>query len=198
MEKYNVAFQITAALCAFLILTIPVSSSMSVSIFMPGRNNPEKTFTFNPAEKVKRIFEATSGGGYSTPDPKLKVSIIGLDPLYRVKKIYLFTCKGRGPISCSDETPVEAVNSLTGPRDSLEWIGDVAEGKSANFMTLVQMEHDDKDIWVGFWDRVDRKDVNTFESYSYEIGTLDIHTGANVDAEWVEYYLKRMDRPCSD
>ncbi len=189
MKTIPPLLQVAAVVCSVLILSIPFSSAMNIRIFMPGGDTPLEEFAFNPSEKVKRTFQAMPASS-KYGNAMLKVEVVGTDPVYEVKKIYLFRCKNTGPVSCSDEIPIEATNYLTGEKDTFEWVGDVSVGKVANFMTLVQLDYMGKSIWLGFWDEVQREDVDVFNHYSYEIGSLDIYAGEDADPAWIKHYME--------
>ncbi len=142
--------QVVAIFCAYLIITIPVVSAVSIRAFMPGFDIP-MMFSFTPEDKVERTFEVSEiTGRYD--EIWVKASVVGKDPEYVVKKIYFFMCGNSEAGSCSQEVPIETVNYLSGERKTFKWTGDLAVGKIANFLTLVQMEYTGRNMWVGFWD----------------------------------------------
>ncbi len=188
-NKFWLSVQVAAVVCAYLILTIPVISAINVRTFLPGSETPGE-FSFDPADKVERAF-SVSPAENRYDDIWVDVDVVGKDPAYMVKRIYLYTCRSAYPGSCSEEMPIETVNYLSGERKTFKWSGDLAVGKVANFMTLVQLEYEGRGIWIGFWDQVERKDVKFFEHYTYDIDTIDLHLKENVDVTWVENYIRK-------
>ena len=184
------ALQIIALGCAYLILSIPPISASQISVHMPGDESIE--FSVDFSSKVDRNITIV----HDPDDDKwqrvqVKVEIVGKDPAYEVKKIFLFKCKDSGPVACSGSQPVEAKNYLSGKKGTFYW-DDVSADSEAGFMSLVQMENSGKTVWVGFWDSIKRSGLKSFQHTSNELDSLDLHAKPGVDSDWIRNYLEKF------
>ncbi len=177
--------QITAAFCAVLILTIPLSSAMQVSVFMPGSVEPT-VFQADAASKVN-----VDIGAYHKPDDvrwdnvEISINVVGTNPAYEIKKILLYRCQDMKPDVCIDrKEPVEAINYLSGEKGTFLW-RDVSKNTIGNFLTFVQMEYAGKTIWVGYWDTMEREGIQNFVKHRKAIDSVSIHAKAGVNDEWI-------------
>ncbi|MBN2330822.1 MAG: hypothetical protein JXC85_03330 [Candidatus Aenigmarchaeota archaeon] len=183
------AIQVLAVFCAYLIMSIPVISASQVSIFMPGGQTV--VFSMEPSEKVLRnVTIVHEPSDHQWENVQIKIEIVGRDPSYSVKKIYLFKCRNSSPTSCSNLEPVEAKNYLSGQKGTFFW-NDVSEKTIAGFMSFVQLEHAGKTIWVGFWDEVERVEMKSFVHTSYEVDTITAYMKPGAEAEWIKNYMEK-------
>ena len=181
--------QIAAVFSAYLILSLPLASAVTIHAYMPGSSDPV-TFSFSPADKVERTFDVYPVENRGD-DIWVKAGIVGRDSEYDVKKIFLFKCKDVDALSCSNLEPIVATNYLSGERKTFRWTGDLAVGRIANFLTFVQMEHNGRTIWVAFWDRLERQDINSFVHTASEIDSADVYLRDGVNAEWLKNYAEQ-------
>jgi hypothetical protein len=188
MKSLIKALQIVAVFCAYLVISIPVISATQISVFMPGGGSI--VFSVDQSAKVTRnVTVVHDPTDHQWENVQVKVEIVGSDPAYAVKKIYLFKCKNSSPVSCSGYNPVEAKNYLSGEKGTFYW-NDVSANSVAGFMSIVELEYNGKKVWVGFWDELERTELKTFEHSSYELDSLDLYAKPGVDSDWVKNFME--------
>ncbi|MFH0956264.1 MAG: hypothetical protein V1813_00215, partial [Candidatus Aenigmatarchaeota archaeon] len=190
MKKIMVYLQLIAAFCAVLILSIPVTSAMSIRVFMPGSQSPEQETSYDVPSKIeKSVSVEHEQNDVRWENVWVKLSVIGKDLDYEITKIYLYLCKDKGPAECSSGMPIEAGNYLSGEKASFKWGNDISAKGVANFMTLVEMKHGSKTIWVGFFDTIERKDTVTFNVVERNLENIDVYAKSAVNSLWVKNYI---------
>src|SRR4030042_1329648 len=126
--------QCLAVFCSYLIMTIPAVSAVSIRTFMPGSAEPSGEFTLSASDKVERTFSVYPVGN-KYDEVWVQAGVVGKDPTYTVKKIYLYRCGNSDPVTCSENAPLVGVNYLSGQMKTFRWTSDLAVGNTANFMT---------------------------------------------------------------
>ncbi len=188
IKNVIMVLQVIAVFCAYLVMSIPVISASQISVYVPG--SAPKIFSVDPAVKVERnITVVHDPSDYKWENVQVKVEIVGKDPGYALKKIYLFKCKNSSPGTCSGYGPVVAKNYLSGEKGTFYW-NDVSANSVAGFMSIVEMEYAGKTVWVGFWDEIERTGLQSFEHSSYELDSIDVHAKSGVDGEWIKNYIE--------
>ena len=99
MDKIEkIMLQVIAALCCYLIMSISTASAIEISIYQQIMAGTAATTT---GEKEEMTLDATvliekslefvhDSADYQWENVQVKIEVIGKDPLYSVKKIYLF------------------------------------------------------------------------------------------------------------
>ncbi len=188
MRNVIMILQVIAVFCAYLVMSIPVISASQISVYMPGGET--LVFSIDPAEKVSRSVEIVhEPSDHQWANVQVKIEIVGNDPAYAVKKVYLFKCKNSSPSVCSSYIPVEAKNYLSGEKGTFYW-NDVSANSIAGFMSLVQMEHAGKIIWVGFWDEIERASLQSFDHSSYEVDSVELYAKSDEGGEWIKSFMQ--------
>ncbi|UCD02988.1 MAG: hypothetical protein JSV63_04375 [Candidatus Aenigmatarchaeota archaeon] len=192
MRNATVFIHIVAVFCSVLILTIPLTSAMQVRTFMPGSREASDTFEVDTKSKVDIDVEVYHDvQDIRWENVEIKVGVVSTDASYEIKKIHLYRCLNLDPDECVERRlPIVAINYLSTEKGSFLW-RDVSEGTVANFLTLVQMEHNEKLLWLGFWDQLERKGMQSFVRNDYELDSLDVYVDANASSEWIKNYMER-------
>ncbi|MBN1896301.1 MAG: hypothetical protein JW789_01055, partial [Candidatus Aenigmarchaeota archaeon] len=190
MNRLMVSIQLAAALCAVLIFNMPIASAVQISFFMPGYE-PLVTEISDERNVDVNINVFHSSDDSRWENVEISVNVVGTNPAYEVKSILLYSCKNKSPSACMEDDgikPVEAVNYLSGEKGTFLW-EDVSTGSTGNFLTLVQMEYAGKNIWTGYWDRIERLSINEFVNNRKNIESMSVNLKDGVNRDWAINFL---------
>jgi hypothetical protein len=194
----KILLQVIAVFCSYLIISISTASAIEVSIYQQiirgstvTTTGDKQEITLDPSALVEKSFEFVHDpADYQWDNVQVKIEVIGKDPFYPVKKIYLFKCKDNNPLDCVDYEPVEADSYLSGDKGTFYW-NDVSRSKMANFLTMVKFSHDGQEFWVGYWDQATRSGVQSFEHRDYDISNIDVYAKPGIDSEWIKDFISK-------
>ncbi|MBN2330819.1 MAG: hypothetical protein JXC85_03315 [Candidatus Aenigmarchaeota archaeon] len=188
--------QSVAVLCTYLVLSISTASAIEISIYQQILSGTTVTTTgekedisLDPGVLVEKKFDFVHDpSDFKWEKVQVKIEVVGKDPLYPIKKIYLFKCKDTNPLDCVDYEPVEADSYLSGDKGTFNW-KDVSRSNSANFLTMIKFSHDGVDFWVGYWDEATRSGIQTFEHHDYDMSHIDVYTEPGIQASWIKDFI---------
>ena len=136
--------QSIAVICMYLVISISTASAIEISIYqqiMSGAvattTGEKEDVTLDAGVLIDKNFEFVhEPSDHKWENVQIKIEVVGKDPMYPIKKIYLFKCKDTDPLDCVDYEPVEADSYLSGDRGTFNW-KDVSRSNTANFLTLL-------------------------------------------------------------
>jgi len=193
----KILLQVIAVVCTYLVISISFASAIQISIYQQIMRGATVTTTGEKVEitldanlLVDKSFEFVHDpSDYKWENVQVKIEVIGKDPLYSVKKIYLFKCKDNNPLDCVDYEPVEADSYLSGEKGTFYW-GDVSRNNAANFLTMIKFSYDEVDFWVGYWDQATRSGVQNFEHKDYDISHIDVYANPGIEPSWIREFIE--------
>ena len=195
----SIFLQVIAVACIYLVISISFSSAIEISIYRQilrgstaTATGEKETINIDAGILVDRKFEVVHDPtDYKWDNVQVKIEVIGKDPQYPVKKIYLFKCKDTNPLDCVDYEPVVAESYLSGEKGTFYW-RDVSRNKNANFLTMVKFSHDGQDFWIGYWEEASRAGVENFNHRVYDVSRLDLYGKPGIEPAWIKDFISRF------
>jgi hypothetical protein len=184
-------------IATYLVISISLASAIEISIYQQILRGETATVT-GVKEEVsmdidvlvdKRLEFVHDPSDFRWENVQVKIEAIGRNPLYPIKKIYLFKCKDSTPLDCVDYEPIEADSYLSGEKGTFYW-RDVSRSNTANFLILIKFNYDGKDFWVGYWDQTKREGIESFRHTTYDISSLDIYAKPGIEPSWIKDFVQ--------
>ena len=114
-----------------------------------------------------------------------------------IEKIYIFKCRSKDPIACSELVPDVFQGNVAGKRyawsEVSEKVGPGLFDEVANIMYIVKLNSKSgEDIWVGLWDSIRRTGQTTFSDppYGSSIGSIDLERTATAQTSVIEKFIQ--------
>lgn len=189
MKKWDIALQIIAVLCSYLILSITFASAVEIRIFTSsGQEFSADLQDFSDFIKKEISYP------YEQNYQFIKIRLSAQNPSYLIKKVYLYRCKGFAPADCISKgiEPVISVNTGSSALvfdETYKW-DDVNSDNIGNFIAFVKLDVNGREVWTGSMDRVTKTGIRTFSLENYDADRLDLYLKSGISADNVKSYIE--------
>ncbi len=180
--------QVMAVFAAYLVFSITGVSAFQISLFT---SDGQEISTEIPdfAELIEKEFSYPYANNYQYVELKLNAKGYNI-----IKKVYVFRCKGYDPIQCIGNgiQPVISVNSGQTSMafdETYKW-NDVSESNVANFIILVKLDVNGKQVWTGSLDSITKTGIRTFEEKNYDIDKISVYLKSGVAGSVVKNFIE--------
>ncbi len=209
MNYKNVLVGIFAILASALILNLPLVGAVQINIMRPSGSNWVKhdEVTINPENLISRSVSIENIGGVFWTNAKIIIDISNSTTSADIEMAYVYACKGSDPSSCMDTESPDKYDIMDNELSvELLWndIRDVTTScssspsscmETSNLFLLFKVNDNGKTVWVGIWNKMERRTYDFAEPYLYEYGLdeMDLRTETsflNLVGDFIGNYLK--------
>lgn len=194
MNYKNVLIGVFAILAGVLILDLPIIGAVQVNIYYDvGGGNKIKQYgvTIEPENLIDKSISIKNIGGPSWTNAKIIINISngGTSDL---ESVHVYKCKGLSPTDCVETETPDMHTIINNDLDlELLWndISHVMTSCSsspssclevANLFFLFKVNDNGKTVWVGIWNKIERRTYNFAAPYLFEYSLDEI----DLDAEY--------------
>jgi hypothetical protein len=189
MKKWEVALQIIAVICSYLILSMTFASAIEIKIFTSSGQEFAASL-----QDFSDFIQKEISYPYEQNYQYIKFKLSAQNPSYIIKKVYLYRCKGFTPADCITKgiEPVISVNTGSFSLvfdETYKW-DDVNANNVGNFITFVKLDVNGKEVWTGSMDKVTKTGIKAFSHENYDADRLDIYLKGGISADNVKSYIE--------
>ena len=208
MNYKNVLVGIFAILAAALILDLPLIGAVQINIMRPSGPNWVKhdDVTINPENLISRSVSVENIGGVFWTNAKIIIDISNSTSA-DIEMAYVYACKGTDPVSCVDTESPDKYDIMDNELSvELLW-NDIREVttscssspsscmETSNIFMLFKVNDNGKIVWVGIWNKLERKTYDFAEPYLYEynLDEMNLNTGTSylmLAKDFIQNYLR--------
>lgn len=192
MNYKNVLIGVFAILAGALILDLPVVGAMQINIMRPVGSNwvQHDQVVIAPGNLVsKTVSVQPIGGIFPWTDAKVIINISNTTAS-ELEMVYVYKCGDLSPTECVETETPDMHAILNNDLDiEMMWNGmshvttpcSTSPGscmETANMFFLFKVNDNGKMIWIGKWNKMERRTDDFSEPYLYEydISEVDLHT----------------------